>query len=145
MKLVTFLIVLIDLAGLLIISALIATAFYFLSIPFLPAFILSFAGLCVLGLLSNAIIKSKNEILSKRIDYETAKMLSSQTLTMPCAYCRASNSMYITTDKDMEFDCVSCKQRNKVILQFGAVRVTTPLNVSMPSEDLIPDSQLDRE
>lgn len=123
------LILLLDFFILLFISVLVATGLYFLSIPFISGFLFSFSFLFLTGILLNSIYKIKINNSNKIIELETAKLLASQKLSVNCAYCRANNETFIRVDKDIEFNCISCKQPNKVILQYGAVRVTSPLNV----------------
>jgi hypothetical protein len=44
-----------------------------------------------------------------------------------CAYCNTTNKAGVSFTRENIFDCASCKQPNKVYVQFSTVRMTTPL------------------
>lgn len=60
-----------------------------------------------------------------------------------CAYCNTMNRSGISFNSENIFECDSCKQPNKVYIQFSTVRLTSPLaksdeklgNVDMGDED----------
>lgn len=53
-----------------------------------------------------------------------------------CAYCNVLNRVGVSFINENVFNCSSCKQPNKIYIQFTTVRITTPLvqkeNVSRP-------------
>lgn len=139
------LILTLDTVLLLAVSALVGGAFSLMGFHFLPAALLTLAGITAIGVFSNMIIEGRTAVSVSRLENDTAKLLASQTLIANCAYCNAQNSALFKVNEDMTFICSSCKQPNKIIWQYGAARITTPLDVKLPTEDLIPNSELDKE
>lgn len=134
-----------DLGLLLLVSAAIAGATALLGAPFLPIFLFSFSVICVIGWLSNMVIQNRTQKIIKKLENSTARMIASQTLTANCAYCRVPNSVLFNAAEEMTFTCTGCKQLNKIILQYGAARTTTPLDVKLPTEEVFSDSSIDKE
>ena len=137
-----FLLIVLDLLAILLISALLSLASYLLGYPIIPSFLISLVLVIFIGLISNAVIKNKKEQSLNLIEYETARLISNTSLLVSCAYCRAENSQIINLNGDMTFNCVSCKQPNKVTLSYGAIRMTTPLNTNIDLNDKLPPEQL---
>jgi hypothetical protein len=121
------LVLILDLLIISLVSAITSFGFYMLNFSFFSTFFISFGIIFFIGILFNILIDNKNKRDNIKDQLEIAKTLASQKLTVNCAYCRVKNEEYIRTDKDIEFDCISCKQPNKVVLQYGAVRITTPI------------------
>lgn len=65
------------------------------------------------------------EFLAKQILKEAAERQLPYDLN--CAYCNTLNRVGISFIEENTFECVSCKQLNKVYIQFTTVRITTPL------------------
>jgi hypothetical protein len=124
-----FIILLLDIFIISLITTGISFGLYFLGVPLISGFLITFSIIFLIGIVFNYFYKNSILLKNKKIELETVKVLATQTISVNCAYCRAQNDQLIRTDKDIEFNCISCKQPNKIILQYGAVRVTTPLNV----------------
>jgi len=137
-------IVLFDFLIVSVLSLILALGLFLLTVPILPSLAISFVIICSGGLISNMLIQNKNKLLEKKLDNETARLYASQVLPVNCAYCKASNPQFINLNEEMTFNCIACNQPNKIVFQYGSVRVTTPLNVALPSKDLIPDEELDK-
>ena len=136
---------LIDLGILSFFSACVAFSLLLLDIPFGTSFLLSFVSISLVGFIINKIVSGKNEIKIKKLDYETSKLLASQSIVMPCAYCKTQNSVFFNAATEMTFNCTACKQPNKVIFQFASARITTPLDMKISDNPLFSDSEIDKE
>lgn len=134
-------IVLLDIGLLLLISAIIAGGLYLLKNPFWSSFIIVFGLISFIGIISNKIIDGRNSIILNKIELEKSKILNDQTINLTCAYCSTQNPIKLNINEEMSFDCLSCKQPNKILLSYGTARITTPLNVSMPIQPRIPDDK----
>jgi hypothetical protein len=136
-----FLILLLDILGLLFLSGIIGYSIHLFGHPLIPSLLFSFAVVVILGLFNNSFIRNRNERLNKEIEFQTAQLLTTNTLKLNCSYCRVENLKLINLNEDMVFNCVSCKQPNRVILNYGSVRVTTPLNVDANLNLLVTDDE----
>lgn len=135
----------INILGILFLSFLLAFSIHLIGKPFLPSFLFSLAVVIILGLFHNSFMRIKNESANRELEYETAKLISSTTLKVSCAYCRAENLQFIDLDNEMIFNCVSCKQPNKVAFNYGAVRITTPLNTDLDLGSILPEDENRKE
>lgn len=138
-KFYLFLLFILDFLLILFVSSVIGYGFYLLDKPLVPSILFSFSIIFILGLLNNFHLKSKNERVNKQIEYETNKLKSKIAMNINCAYCRAENIQYVQLDKEMFFDCMSCKQPNKIVINYGAIRITTPLNTDINLKDVLPE------
>jgi len=62
-----------------------------------------------------------------------------------CAYCNAANKAGVSFIHETIFDCTSCKQPNKVYVQFSTVRLTTPLTQKEKAGEFIEMDDEDKE
>ncbi|MDD4110037.1 MAG: hypothetical protein PHS54_00625 [Clostridia bacterium] len=65
------------------------------------------------------------EFLAKQVLKEASERQLPYNLN--CAYCNELNRIGISFVNENSFECVKCKQPNKVYIQFTTVRITTPL------------------
>jgi transcription elongation factor Elf1 len=62
--------------------------------------------------------------------------LSKFTIGVQCAYCKQSNNVPITLNKENRFPCTSCNQVNGIKMQFFTTQLTTPIE-SNPIDRMI--------
>lgn len=112
-----------------------AFGFYLFGVNFLGAFLLLFVFQYILfSFFANVI---NNFFIEKTKQKELEKLEPLSTI-LECAYCNSRNIMTFLPDENekIEFDCVSCKKKNSVNIQFVVARVTEPITV--PSTTGIP-------
>lgn len=143
--LATLLLFLITIAGILLLSGIIAYGFFLLNKPFLPTLLFTFAIISFIGVLDNLSLEHKSNKANRLIELELEKIHSKNTLHVSCSYCRAENPQLINLRQEMVFNCVSCKQPNKVVLNYGSVRVTTPINTDVDLGEILPKFDLDSD
>lgn len=70
---------------------------------------------------------NKSEL--KRLDkiLQIQEIEGKQLTTLECSYCGNKNAMLIDVNQENEFICTTCKNKNKIILQFTAVQTTDPI------------------
>jgi len=136
-KLTVFFLFLMSIFIILFLSGISAYAFFLLGKPFLPSFIFSFVVIWLFGLVSNKMATEKAKVAISKIDLQAASVMSQQSVLVNCEYCRAQNEHILNLNGDNAFECVSCKQPNKVIFSYGVVRSTTPLNTEINITDTL--------
>jgi hypothetical protein len=91
---------------------------------FALAFILQFVINYFIEMLA-ARRNTKAEFLAAQVLKEAAERQLPYDLN--CAYCNTLNRVGISFNYENTFECMSCKQPNKVYIQFTTVRLTMPL------------------
>ena len=134
---------LMDIIGIAFLTSILALGLILMGQSIIPSFAISFVVVCGVGLVNNSIQTRRVNRDNRLIDLELAKINSTSALHVSCAYCRVENIKLIDLSNEMTFNCVSCKQPNKILLQYGAARMTSPINVDVNLNEIISDSDLD--
>ena len=58
---------------------------------------------------------------------EIGEIESKQITTLECSYCGEKNGLLVDVNAENSFTCNSCKNENKVVMQYSTVRTTVPL------------------
>jgi hypothetical protein len=101
---------------------------------FLMMVVLQFAASYMIG----GITYKRNaeaEFLAEQVLKEASQMRIPYDLN--CAYCNTLNRVGVSFNSENVFECVNCKQPNKVYIQFSTVRLTTPLSSKSSPEPYI--------
>ena len=144
-KLAALALLIITILGISILSGMVTYGAYLVGKPPIPTFLFTFVMIYILGFIQNISAKVKIERLRSLTELEIAKINSKQALKVGCAYCRIENVKWFDASKEMLFNCISCKQPNKILLSYGAARVTTPLNLEANLNEVVSDLDLDRD
>lgn len=125
MNIITFIIT--ELFYILLIAGIIAGGTYYLINSFWPMFFIMIAFQFIVGAFVNKYIQSKNLVKMREIISRNKLAESYQTITLNCAYCSVHNNVRYVFNSEGIFECVQCKNKNKIILNVMTARVTEPL------------------
>ena len=89
-------------------------------------------------------IKEQGKTFDKLAKYEMA--VGKQLIVLECEYCGEKNHCKVSLNEENKFTCKSCKNENKIIMQFATVRTSNPLEL-VPQTDIsaIPELNDDDE
>ena len=115
------------------VSGVVGLGGYLLGGNFWGWFILAFGIQFISFAIINTILQRKDTIEGAKVLNEQLEALSKFTIQLGCAYCKQTNAVPITLNRENRFQCGSCNQVSAVKMQFFAAQITTPLNkVVMP-------------
>jgi len=120
------------------VSSIAGLGVYLINGKFWSAFLLIFALQYIVFTFIGTIIKNYFTQKTYQKQLDTLENLST---ILECAYCDKSNVMTFLPDQNerAEFECVSCKKKNLVNIQFVVARVTEPVIVNnLTSPSLLP-------
>jgi hypothetical protein len=110
-------------------SSLIALASFLFGINWIASFILAFVLQYILFSFFGNLIQSYFTEKTKQKELDTLEPLST---ILECAYCNSKNIMTFLPDENerIEFECVSCKKKNLVNIQFVVARITDTVTIN---------------
>lgn len=110
-------------------SSLIALASFLFGANWIASFILAFVLQYILFSFFGNLIKSYFVEKTKQMELDKLEPLST---ILECAYCNSKNIMTFLPDENerIEFECVSCKKKNLVNIQFVVARITDTVTIN---------------
>ena len=130
------LIVLLSLGITTLISTVFALGFYLYTGKFLAPFCIITALQFFFFVIANTILKKRDVDRMTRYEIDALEKLSKFSVNLQCSYCKLSNTVPITLNKENRFTCNSCKQVNGIKMQFFTTQITTPIETN-PIERII--------
>ena len=97
----------------------------FLHFSFWYSFIFLFVLQLIGSFLYEKYYKDK-QIFDALAEYR-AKPYKSYIVPLNCSYCNTVNNIEVDLD-DTEFDCITCKKKNGVFVNFMTTSITEPIN-----------------
>lgn len=110
-------------------SSLIAIASFLFGVNWIATFILAFVLQYILFSFFGNIINNYFIEQTKQKELDVLEPLST---ILECAYCNTKNIMTFLPDETerIEFECISCKKKNLVNIQFVVARVTDTVTIN---------------
>ena len=109
------------------VSALISSALYLLGVPFWVTFILSTAIQIFVWQGFQYIVSVRAALTSKEVDKEMMETYMSNSVEMPCAYCKEDNFVPIKLNTNNSFMCSGCDKETVVYIHIDSVQRTVPV------------------
>lgn len=92
-------------------------------------FIISFGVIIVIGFLSNIYSSYKLAKMELQVQLANHAETLAQSVEVQCAYCKTRIITPIKLSERVVISCPHCKKTNLIIFQFGAVQISTPLEL----------------
>lgn len=94
---------------------------------YISTFLVTFALIFILGILSNSWIQHLRVIRIGQLDYRMKDLENQQSVEVSCSACKERNIVPVKLRDRNTFNCKNCNKSNLIIFQFATALVTEPI------------------
>lgn len=121
------------------VSTVVSSALYLAGVPFWTSFILAVVIQIFIWQGFQYVVSVRAALASKEVDKEMMEVYMSNSVTIPCAYCKDENFVPIKLDTNNSFTCSACNNETVVYIHIDPVQKTVPVQALQEKSTIVVD------